>query len=82
MAERNGKIWGRKGYEIRDDDGRLVATLAIDVYFDEPIRANQFILPDGSHPNHGERLPPAVERFMVNGCRLGDNAAQSSRNIE
>lgn len=61
------KLWGKKGYEIRDDEGRPVATLARDVYSGEPVSADQFFLPDGSRPSHADCLPPAVERFRVNG---------------
>lgn len=54
----------RAGHEFKDLDGTVVATLAKDVWPHEAIRADQFRLPDGSMPEPGERMHPAVERAI------------------
>lgn len=54
----------RKGYESRDSDGNLVATLPRDLRFGEIVKATDVVLPGGSHPLPGQRVHPAIERVL------------------
>jgi hypothetical protein len=57
-----------KGYQVFDKaTGNLVATATRDIYQGDVLTAEQWILPDGTHPKPGDRFPAAMEDLRLNG---------------
>lgn len=54
----------KAGEEIRDADGDLVATLAVDIHVGQVCLASQWILPNGKHPSPTDTVPEAIRDFV------------------
>lgn len=54
----------KAGTEIRDGDGKLIATVVRDIHIGESLMATSFRLPDGNHPIGGTLIPTAVDEYL------------------
>lgn len=60
-------VFVKAGTEVRDDDGRVVATVTRDVFRGEPPLPDQFSFADGRQLSVGEPMPPVIARFVFRG---------------
>lgn len=60
-------VYAKAGAKIHDVDGKLVATLAEDVFVGQPVRPGHFVFADGRKPVVGEQMPRAVTLYLLGG---------------
>lgn len=57
-------LLARAGDLIRDEDGAVIATVARDLYSDQPLHCSDITFADGRRRVRGEAVPRAVWQFM------------------